>query len=404
MNWPVLWAKLKALEGKVDSLELITLEKVETLPEVGERNVIYLVPKEVPGEGNYSDEYIWDSDEETYEQIGDTQVAPIEDYIKDSSIAPLYDNTSTYAVGDIVVYENELYRCTTAISTAEEWDSIHWTKTDIISEMPVIPPIPADANHNIASAYDSTATYDLGDLCIYNGNLYECSTAISTAEEWTAAHWTAKTVADELANKANNSDIPTDYAKDTSVTALYDSTATYELGDIVMYQKELYECTTAIPVAEEWDSTHWTKTDIFSQMPSGGGALSALSDVDLTNPSDNQDLVYSTTLGKWINKTKTVTLTKAQYDLLPSSKLTDGIMYYITDLDINDYAKDSSIADLYDNTSTYAVDDIVMFENELYKCTTAVSVAEDFDVTKWTSITVMDIISASITSVLNTSF
>ena len=403
MNWPVLWAKLKALEGKVDSLELITLEKVETLPEVGERNVIYLVPKEVPGEGNYSDEYIWDSDEETYEQIGDTQVAPIEDYIKDSSIAPLYDNTSTYAVGDIVVYENELYKCKTAIGTAEDFDPTKWDKTNVLAEMPIIPPIPNDYAKDTALApnYDSTATYAVGDLVTYQGKFYKCNTAISVAEAWTAAHWTETDIISEMPTP-----VPavTDYAKDTSVTALYDSTATYELGDIVMYQKELYECTTAIPVAEEWDSTHWTKTDIFSQMPSGGGALSALSDVDLTNPSDNQDLVYSTTLGKWINKTKTVTLTKVQYDLLPSSKLTDGIMYYITDLDINDYAKDSSIADLYDNTSTYAVDDIVMFENELYKCTTAVSVAEDFDVNKWTSITVMDIISASITSVLNTSF
>lgn len=199
MNWTVLWSKLKALEGKVDSLELISFEKVGELPEEGERNIIYLVPKEVPGVGDYSDEYIWDSENEAFEKIGDTQIAPIEDYIKNSSIAPLYDSTSTYAVGDIVAYEKELFRCTTAISTAEAWDSTHWTKTDIISEMPVIPPIPADANHNIASAYDSTATYAVGDLCIYNGNLYECTTAISTAEEWTAAHWTQKTVAQELA-------------------------------------------------------------------------------------------------------------------------------------------------------------------------------------------------------------
>ena len=45
----------------------------------------------------------------------------------------------------------------------------------------------------IVPAYSSSATYKVGDWCIYSGALYECSTAITTAEAWTAGHWTAKT-------------------------------------------------------------------------------------------------------------------------------------------------------------------------------------------------------------------
>jgi len=41
----------------------------------------------------------------------------------------------------------------------------------------------------LAGAYDATATYAVGDLCIYDGILYECTTAITTAEAWDAAHW-----------------------------------------------------------------------------------------------------------------------------------------------------------------------------------------------------------------------
>lgn len=367
MNWPVLWSKLKALEGKVDSLETISFEPVTELPETGEPNIIYLVPKSDPETGNYSDEYIWDSENETYEKIGDTQIAPIEDYIKNSSIAPLYDNTSTYAVGDIVAYEKELYRCTTAISTAEEWNSAHWTKTDIISEMPVIPEngltktitlspgsnattynidnnltqddlynlildnnfnavILANAssttkliytpirlynnsyieailikentnsiltiwelrinkNSNLktlqyqtttmsipdisgrfltnsaADGYVTSKTYNTNDIVSRSDKLYKCKQDNVTGS-WNSSKWDEVTVMDII-----GSSIPTDYTKDTAVTALYDNTATYELGDIVMYNKELYECTTAISVAEEWDSTHWTKTDIISEMP-----------------------------------------------------------------------------------------------------------------------------------------
>lgn len=42
-----------------------------------------------------------------------------------------YDSTSTYAVGDYVVYQHDLYVCNTAISTAEDWTAAHWTQTDI---------------------------------------------------------------------------------------------------------------------------------------------------------------------------------------------------------------------------------------------------------------------------------
>ena len=53
-------------------------------------------------------------------------------------------------------------------------------------------------NQNLAPEYSSTATYAVGDLCTYKGTLYSCSTAISTAEEWTAAHWTTVKVSAKI--------------------------------------------------------------------------------------------------------------------------------------------------------------------------------------------------------------
>lgn len=46
-------------------------------------------------------------------------------------ICGLYDNTETYAVGDIVIHNNKLYKCTTAITVAENWDATHWTQTNL---------------------------------------------------------------------------------------------------------------------------------------------------------------------------------------------------------------------------------------------------------------------------------
>ena len=49
-----------------------------------------------------------------------------------------------------------------------------------------------------ASAYSSSATYAVGDYVFYNGALYRCISAISTAEAWTAAHWTAAVLGEDV--------------------------------------------------------------------------------------------------------------------------------------------------------------------------------------------------------------
>lgn len=48
-----------------------------------------------------------------------------------AGIAPAYSASSTYAVGEYVMYNNALYRCTTAITTAEAWTAAHWTAAQI---------------------------------------------------------------------------------------------------------------------------------------------------------------------------------------------------------------------------------------------------------------------------------
>ena len=50
----------------------------------------------------------------------------------------------------------------------------------------------------VASAYSAAKTYKVGDYVLYNSNLYRCTTAITTAEAWTAAHWTQVVLADDV--------------------------------------------------------------------------------------------------------------------------------------------------------------------------------------------------------------
>ena len=51
---------------------------------------------------------------------------------------------------------------------------------------------------DVAPAYSASDTYSVGDYRLYDHTLYKCNTPISTAEAWTAAHWTAVNVTGEI--------------------------------------------------------------------------------------------------------------------------------------------------------------------------------------------------------------
>ena len=76
-------------------------------------------------------------------------------------IAPMYDADSTYAIGDYVVYNGELYRCNTTIGTTESWTSLHWNKTNVVDNL-----LQADTTLTISGmAADAKATGDeIADL------------------------------------------------------------------------------------------------------------------------------------------------------------------------------------------------------------------------------------------------
>lgn len=71
---------------------------------------------------------------------------------------------------------------------------------------------------NLAPAYSNAATYNVGDLCTYQGKLYSCSTAISTAEDWTAAHWTAVNVSAEISELKNTLDEVTEATRNLNTS------------------------------------------------------------------------------------------------------------------------------------------------------------------------------------------
>lgn len=51
------------------------------------------------------------------------------------NISSAYDSTKTYKIGDYSIHNNELYRCSTTIGAAEEFDETKWEKVNVTNEM-----------------------------------------------------------------------------------------------------------------------------------------------------------------------------------------------------------------------------------------------------------------------------
>ena len=70
-------------------------------------------------------------------------------------------------------------------------------------------------------AYSASATYAVGDRVRYGNYMYECNTAITTAEAWTASHWTAL---DPLLEQIDEKSTVSINRKTTTGTNIFDIT------------------------------------------------------------------------------------------------------------------------------------------------------------------------------------
>ena len=69
--------------------------------------------------------------------IGTPLVASAQSVLSARTIAPVYSAAMTYAVGDLVTYKGELYRCKAEIPVAEPWNADHWTKITLADELKI---------------------------------------------------------------------------------------------------------------------------------------------------------------------------------------------------------------------------------------------------------------------------
>lgn len=124
--------------------------------------------------------------------INQTELLAMSGTIADSQILSGSGAPTQYTEGTVgQVYENsdtgDIYLCTSAGE-----NSYVWTPWD----------------DNLAQPYSSSSTYSKGDFCTHGGKLYRANQNISTAESWTAAHWSVIRMGDAVASHVSDTSNP----------------------------------------------------------------------------------------------------------------------------------------------------------------------------------------------------
>ena len=117
--------------------------------------------------------------------------------------------------------------------------------------------------------YSSTSTYNVGDRVRYVDYIYECNTAISTAEDWTPAHWT---IVDDLQTQINNnfSNIAVN-PSDTSNMNIWIETPTEITFTLQHTSSNTYTATEGMTFGEWVNSEYNTIGATMNEIPNGYG-------------------------------------------------------------------------------------------------------------------------------------
>lgn len=105
-------------------------------------------------------------------------------------VSPGSTNTVTMRIVDGTVDNTNTGGAVAPTETVPTYQEILATYEDMLAATTAATTAATNVGSIVAAAYSTSATYAVGDYCTKDGNLYRCTTAITTAESWTAAHWT----------------------------------------------------------------------------------------------------------------------------------------------------------------------------------------------------------------------
>ena len=172
-----------------------------------------------------------------------------------------YSASSTYIVGDIVTHSGDVYRCKTAIDTAESFTSSKWD--NLSEDNPTLP--------DKASNTDIDGETDNSDYVTVAGVFRAIARKVKSAST-TVAGIIEIATSTEADTGSDTSTAMTPALVKQRIEAqprdrgAYSSSSTYRVGDLVTQSSNVYRCKTAIDTAETFTASKWDNLTA-----SGGG-------------------------------------------------------------------------------------------------------------------------------------
>lgn len=134
--------------------------------------------------------------DDTHRLSNETSGSPGALEMIEADLATTYDASVSYIVGDYCLYDHQLYRCTTAgANHTPAVGSSYWTATNVMAEAG------SGVGNSIAEAFATNKTYAVGDYVVYQRKLYRCTSAVETAGDWTGTtNWIEAILANDVAD------------------------------------------------------------------------------------------------------------------------------------------------------------------------------------------------------------
>lgn len=296
-------------------------------------------------------------------------------------------NTSTnvqnrWSAGETVtfVYDGTDYQIVHPILATDVYYGVTKLATTVESAGSNIALTPSAVNGNMyqivtgLKPYSASSTYAVGDRVRYNGVMYQCTTAITTAEAWTASHWKQLQPILEQVDK-----IPK-YATCNTAGNAPAKVASTTNGDFLLKAGTI--------VAVTFTNSHTvTTTPTLNIDGTGAKPLGSPEGAAYAwKPGETVILVY-TGDGYIIADSGRATTTYFGETKLDSSATSASTTTAATPSAINAIQKDTITGlDPFSTTKIYAVGDRVRYGSAVYQCSTAASTAGAWNSSNWTKV------------------
>lgn len=295
------------------------------------------------------------------------QIKPLLDAKADNfEIAPEFSAAKTYKAGDLVYYNNDLYKANEDLPV-KAWDPADWTKTNIAANLGG-----SISWAPVATEFSDEKNYAKDDYVIKDNKLYKAKDDI-TAHAWTDSEWAETNVVDNLAKGSflNMSAAADSFAEDTP----------YYKGEFVSYKGDIYRALVDMS-AGAFSLTNWEKLtfvpDIYtrSRKDNIANEYSAGANYKEGAVVYNNDNLYR---AKEDITGAAATMDPAKWQFVRVADIFDGDLYF----------KQSGVADPYDAAKVYNMFDICSFKGEGYVCiseTGIEGISPAADPSKWLEI------------------